>query len=410
MTATTGPGQAARGADLVDLAASDAAATSESERREVSAGAHFRALDGYRAMAALMVVMTHIATTTGLSSTNSVGHVLARFDFGVPLFFLMSGFLLYRPWARAAFDGRPRPALRRYAVRRAARILPLYWVVVLATFLVLPEARSAPPSTWLIHLAGLQIYIGPGIVQGLSQTWSLCTEIAFYVALPLFGLWGLGRRSRTPQQMWRRQIVMIVVLALVAVVYNTVASANGVLPFRQGVWLPAYLDWFGAGMLLALVEVRSRQPNPPALARTIRTAAMDRWACLAVFVAVFAVASTPIAGSYDFGQTSPWESMFKHELYLVAAAALLAPGILAADKGWPSFFARTWPRRTGLISYGIFLWHLLFIRLLLGWLDIPVFSGHALELLVCTLPITLAVATVTYVAVERPPQRWAHRR
>ncbi len=375
----------------------------------MSGGAHFDALDGYRALAALMVMLTHVATTTGLSSTNEFGHLLARCDFGVPLFFLMSGFLLYRPWVRTALEGRARPHLGRYALRRAARILPLYWVVVITTMLVLPEIRPVPFEAWWIHLLGLQIYIGPGIVQGLSQTWSLCTEMSFYVVLPLLGMWGVGRRARSSESLWRRQMTLVMAMVFLATLYNAIASIQGVLPFRQGVWLPAYLDWFAAGMLLALVEVRSRLAEPPAFVRLVVAVANDRWSCVAVFCSLFVIAATPIAGSFDFGETSPWQSMIKHELYLVAAAALLLPGVLASSRGWPALFARKWPRRIGLISYGIFLWHLLFVRLLLLWLDIPVFTGHALTLFAALLPLTLAVATLTYRIVERPAQRWAHR-
>ena len=128
--------------DTVSTGTVSSTPSAESTQREVSAGAHFDALDGYRAIAALMVLLTHVATSTGVSVSAGVwGHVLARFDFGVPLFFLMSGFLLYRPWARASLEGRPRPDLRRYAIRRAARILPLYWVVVVVTLAFLPEIQ-----------------------------------------------------------------------------------------------------------------------------------------------------------------------------------------------------------------------------------------------------------------------------
>lgn len=383
--------------------------SAESQRREMSGGAHFAALDGYRAVAAIMVLLTHVATTTALSRASTLGHVLARFDFGVPLFFLMSGFLLYRPWARSAFEGRPRPALGRYAVRRAARILPLYWVVVATTMLVLPEIRPVSFEQWWTHLLALQIYVGDGIVEGLSHTWSLCTEIAFYVVLPFIGLAGLGRRTRTPEQAWRRQIAMLSVLVATAVVYNVVQAFRGATPFREAVWLPAFLDWFAAGMLLALVDVRRRLPDPPRLVRLVVAVAQDRTSCLVVFAALFAIISTPVAGSYDFGQTTPTQTLAKHALYLGAAFMLLLPGVLRADAGWPSLLARRGPRRVGLVSYGIFLWQLLLLRLLLAVLDIPVFSGHALELVVILLPTTLAVATLTYALVERPVQRWAHR-
>ena len=84
-------------------------AIAESQQLEVSGGVHFAGLDGYRAVAALMVVITHVAFSTGVvTTTGTWGHLLGRLDFGVALFFLMSGFLLYRPWVRAEIRRRHR--------------------------------------------------------------------------------------------------------------------------------------------------------------------------------------------------------------------------------------------------------------------------------------------------------------
>jgi peptidoglycan/LPS O-acetylase OafA/YrhL len=120
------------------------------------------------------------------------------------------------------------------------------------------------------------------------------------------------------------------------------------------------------------------------------------------------VAVTPIGGSYDFTPTAPWESMIKHWLYLWCAFFLLLPG-LVGGRGWTRQLTRTIPRRIGLISYGIFLWHLVLLRMLMPALHIPFFTGRGVLVLALLLPLTLVVATITYRLVERPAQRWAHR-
>jgi len=383
-------------------------APAESVVRELSAGAHFASLDGYRAVAALMVLMTHVAYTTGAVVTGTVGHMLGRFDFGVPLFFLMSGFLLYRPWVRASLEGRSTPDVRRYAVRRAARIVPLYWVVVVFTLLLLPEIRPVPAQQWWVHLLGLQIYQVQGAIEGLSQTWSLCTEISFYVALPVFGAVALGRRRRTVSAASRRHAYLLSALVVVALCYQILKVTTNVLPLQAGYWLPFYLDWFAAGMGLAVIEVRSRLPHPPAVVRAAVEMARDPWVSLVLAGALFAVAVTPIGGSYDFTPTAAWETMIKHWLYLGCAFFLLLPGVLGGG-AWTRLLARPVPRRLGLISYGIFLWHLVLLRLLMPLLHIAFFSGEGLLVAAVLLPVTLVVATVTYRLVERPAQRWAHR-
>jgi peptidoglycan/LPS O-acetylase OafA/YrhL len=399
--------------DTVSTGTVSSTPSAESTQREVSAGAHFDALDGYRAIAALMVLLTHVATSTGVSVSAGVwGHVLARFDFGVPLFFLMSGFLLYRPWARASLEGRPRPDLRRYSIRRAARILPLYWVVVVVTLAFLPEIQPVTADLWLSHLLAIQIYLPTGVLEGLSQTWSLCTEISFYLVLPLIGLAATTRASASPEQRWRRQLIVMSALIVGSLAYNFYNVFTDALPYQAGFWLPAYLDWFAAGMVLALVEVRSRQASPPALVRVITTIGRDQVTCLVLFGAFFVIALTPAAGSYDFTPTAPWETLIKHWLYLGAAFFLLLPGIVspAQPTGWVRSLTTPVPRALGLISYGIFLWHLVLLRLLAYWLDIPYFSGEFWLLLGSLLVLTLPIAWVTYLLVERPSQRWAHRR
>ena len=376
--------------------------------REVSAGAHFASLDGYRAVAAIMVLLTHVAYSTGAVVTGTAGHVLGRFDFGVPLFFLMSGFLLYRPWVRASLEGRTRPGVRRYALRRAARILPLYWVVVVFTLLLLPEIRPVAPSQWWVHLLGLQIYQVQGAIEGLSQTWSLCTEISFYVVLPFLGAAALGRKRRWVRDPLRRQLYLLGGMAVAALGFQTLKVWTDVLPLQAGYWLPFFLDWFAAGMGLAVLEVRSRLADPPRLVRAAMTLGADPWTSLVIAGSCFVTAVTPLGGSYDFTPTAPWETMFKHWLYLGCAFFLLLPGVLGG-RGWTKALARPVPHRLGLISYGIFLWHLVLLRMLMPFLHIPFFSGQGLVVAAVLVPVTIAIATVTYRLVERPAQRWAHR-
>ena len=391
-------------------ATADVADAGPSVHRERSAGVHFDALDGYRAVAALLVVTTHVAFNTGLVGRGGLGSsVLARFDVGVALFFLMSGFLLYRPWARAALEGRARPGIRRYAVRRAARILPLYWLVVVVTLALLPEIQPVPAADWWRHLLAVQIYTPSGSVEGLTQTWSLCTEIAFYAALPVLGLLGLGRR-RDPSRAWRRQLVLVTALVVLATGWNVAVHVAQALPTWTGTWLPAYADWFAAGMLLALVEVRSRLPSPPALVRVLQSLARDQWTSIVLALSLFLVAATPAGGPYDLRPSDGWDSLTKHWLYLLAAGCLLLPGVLGGDGPVSRGMSARVPHRLGLISYGIFLWHLVVLRAVLDVLDIPVFSGKSLLVGTLTLATTLAVSTATYVTVERPAQRWAHRR
>jgi peptidoglycan/LPS O-acetylase OafA/YrhL len=157
----------------------------------------FPALNAVRAAGALMVVLTHAAFNTGRINDGWVGAMLARFDFGVTLFFVLSGFLLSRPWFLAAALGRPGPSGRHYLWKRALRILPLYWVVVVVAFLVDPLNDDATWEDWVSQLTLTQLYRHDLLASSLTQMWSLCTEVAFYLVLPLLCVLLTGRRPTT---------------------------------------------------------------------------------------------------------------------------------------------------------------------------------------------------------------------
>lgn len=81
-------------------------------------------LTGVRAVAALLVVGTHAAYTTGKYTHGYWGLVGSRMEIGVPIFFVLSGYLLFRPWVKSAATGGPPPSLSRYVWHRVRRIMP----------------------------------------------------------------------------------------------------------------------------------------------------------------------------------------------------------------------------------------------------------------------------------------------
>jgi peptidoglycan/LPS O-acetylase OafA/YrhL len=91
---------------------------------------HFECFDGLRAIAAVSVLLLHTAWTSGFTSRSSLGIYTSRLEIGVSVFFLISGFLLYRPFAVSHFVGRDQPDAGRFWVRRLLRIVPAYWLAL----------------------------------------------------------------------------------------------------------------------------------------------------------------------------------------------------------------------------------------------------------------------------------------
>jgi peptidoglycan/LPS O-acetylase OafA/YrhL len=113
--------------------------------------------DGLRAIAALTVVSYHVALRSGLTRSAWFGPVWWELKGGVAIFFVISGALLYLPYARALRDRSGLPDWRGYARRRAVRIVPAYWVVLTVMAVGPFHAAIFGPDAWRYY--GLsQIY------------------------------------------------------------------------------------------------------------------------------------------------------------------------------------------------------------------------------------------------------------
>ncbi|MFF0739934.1 acyltransferase family protein [Streptomyces sp. NPDC004111] len=364
------------------------------------------ALDGLRAVAALLVIALHVGIYTGqvasswlgIGEAGPLGPVISRFTVGVPVFFVLSGLLLYRPYANAARDGRQPPSTGRYLWHRVLRILPVYWVVALVSLVwfgrdTLGELWPALRTFLLLH-----IYAPEPIPLGITQTWSLATEVAFYVVLPVLALalHPLLRRGRAGTVFGVLAVVEL--LTLGSLVATHVPSA-GAYPLPS-LWLPEYAGYFAAGMALAVLAARPDGP-PAAVRRLVRRP----WWCWGVALLAYVVVSTPVSGS-TLRYPTVAEALVEHLLYLVVAVALIAPLALGSGTGGPArLLAGRVPAWLGRVSYGLFLWHMVVVE---GWLRITGQRAGSAEFWVLfpvTVLLTVALAGLAHYAIERPVSR-----
>jgi peptidoglycan/LPS O-acetylase OafA/YrhL len=170
-------------------------------------------LDGLRAIGALAVVTTHVGFHTGTSLNGPFAGILARLDIGVAIFFAISGFLLYLPHAVAWFEGTLPPLTLPYLRNRALRILPALWLAVVLAAVLVPHKDSVTWATYLQHATLTQIYFHGLAADGLTQLWSLATEVAFYLLLPGLAklLTGYERPTRRSVR-WRLVVLGALVL------------------------------------------------------------------------------------------------------------------------------------------------------------------------------------------------------
>lgn len=373
-----------------------------------SARRRFGGLDGLRAFGALGVLCTHVGFESGDALRGPFKGLLSRLDAGVAIFFVISGFLLYRPHLVAMVQARSRPATRAYFWHRALRILPALWIATALAAVLLPHSRRVDLGLYLRHATLIHIYFENHQLAGLSQMWSLATEAAFYALLPLLA-WLQCRGGFANRRDVRRQLLVLGIFFVAGPVWMAVMASHG-YP-SSGLWLPGYLGWFGAGMALAVWQVARSEGLLPD--RYLGKLADNPGTVWAGALAVFALATSPLAGPYDLSPASPGQAATKNLLYVVLAVMIVFPAVGAVSESAEPKVVRVLGGRVGHylgdISYGVFAYHVVVLGVVERLTGHVVFTGSFATLFWLTLAVSVVLASLSYRLIERPIMRRGRR-
>lgn len=364
----------------------------------------FPALDTLRFVGALAVLTTHVAFWAGDYTVGGAwGTLLARLDVGVALFFVLSGFLLSRPWLARSLDRRPAPATGHYLWKRALRILPLYVITAVLALALIGDNAGRSAGQWVTTLLMLDTFADSPDPAGLTHMWSLAVEVSFYLVLPLLMLLALGRGG------FRAGRLGLVLGAMVAVTcwwHLDGAARAGSLTGNPLQWLPAYLAWFALGIGLAAVHELHTRGRHPRLTAPLVALGRQPGVCWALAAGLLLVSATPLAGPSMLAAPTAAESLTKSLLYAVIGLLVVVTGVYApAGGGYLRVMTHPWARHLGVISYGLFALHLPVLHLVMhvtGW---TLFQVDLVPLWALTLVSSLVVAEVAYRVVERPALR-----
>ena len=366
---------------------------------------HFELFDALRGIAVVSVIAFHVASITdklGRGLSGRTAEVLGAQ--AVIVFFVISGFLLYRPFVAARVAGRREPSLKRFGRRRAGRILPAYWVAL--TLLALyPGITGVFSDDGWRYYAFLQLYSTDTINQGIPVAWTLCVEVTFYLTLPL---WVIAARRLSP----RGDLLALAAIGVAGALLQLLA-ARQVIPRLWADALSGQLAWLTLGMGLAVWSV-VREAGPPGV--VVRRPELC-WAVALLGLAGL-VALTP-----DGGLAGLVTALSQPEDVPRAVAKIVCSVALAAGFVLPAVFgerAGGLPRRVlawapvaflGTVSYSLYLYHLTIAQLLGFQTDPFHFEATGLGLaddvntpvlLVLTLALAGAIAAVSFRWVERP--------
>jgi len=377
--------------------------------------------DFLRAAACMLVLLHHVAFRLDLNKApeglRPVLDFMVMGSFGVAVFFVLSGFLLARPFWLALDRGEAMPDLGVFALRRAARILPGFWLaLVVSLVLSITVSGSALDGEQVVRfLAGFFLvsdwhWLTLFPVDNNGPLWSIGFEVTSYLLLPLClaALFALGHGG------WPARLAWLGVIGLVLVVHAAVVQWAPIDEIERGwnhglvggakAWMPrfnpiGFFAIFALGALAAGVQVQVAH---------LRHWAFDVIGLLAVLAAGWVMASHIGGLNEGFG----WLGIpygFPAMPLAIGVALVALPSSVMVGR----LLDNRLSRYVADISFGIYIWHFLVIGLLARLVP-PAFNSSGddawtiwLWSTAATLVISFAVATASFYLLERPVVTWA---
>jgi peptidoglycan/LPS O-acetylase OafA/YrhL len=304
--------------------------------------------------------------------------------FGLCIFFLLSSYLIVTILLREK-DKTGTVSLTSFAARRVLRIWPLYFLILAIAFIIGQFCTNVAISghallAFSILLGNLYILKHGWVLETINPLWSLSVEEQFYLAIPGLTRAG-GRRALT--------IVCWLTLALSYAVLIWLGHRQSIA--IVGVWANSFVQFqfFAAGSLIALTfsQRKLRLSNP-----------------LRLVIALLGFILWYIASSryriLQFSPSSAGELVPGYLLLLTGTVAIFL-AVLDSDVKVPKAFLYL-----GKISYGLYLFHQLFLWLVFStgssWPPFLFLSNHLAIGEVVALSATLAAASLSYHFFERP--------
>jgi peptidoglycan/LPS O-acetylase OafA/YrhL len=311
-----------------------------------SVPSYLPALTGIRAVAAYLVFLHHFNPFQADGAYSLLHYILLEFHIGVPIFFVLSGFLITFRYAESSHW--TSSWWKHYLGNRFARIYPMFFLVTCLNFLwVYHQESTFDITVWLANILLLRGFFEHIIYSGIAQGWSLTVEECFYLLAPI-----VFRVS-----VWYRQWLWLIPFALLTLGCLLVWLCQ---PFAEFYGLFANLKFmllftifgrcfeFFAGIQLALwyKQGRLRQYGTPGLLTTI--------GCLMTIAVVSGLVWT--RGTYAYGQEHPF-GVSLNNTALPGSIVVLFAGLLTERTKLQQLLSSQLFQVLGKSSYVFYLIH-----------------------------------------------------
>jgi len=291
--------------------------------REGSSASRLAELDALRGLAAMAVVLFHYTVQAPkiVPSIETVGHGFAFGEYGVHLFFAISGFVIFMTLERTKTSA-------AFAFSRFTRLFPAYWAAIALTtiveWLLGQPALLQSAQVIAVNLTMLQGFVYVPAVDGAY--WSLTVELAFYACM--WALWRAGWLGRI-------EAVLIVWISL-RIVWLLFPSTPWML---ASLLLVNYIAFFAIGIAAFRVRAGARRWHdqvPVLLAGLVCTALVDGALLTTIYCGTVAIFVALVSGGIRFlnARVLVWLGALSYPLYLVhqnvgyaVIAALEAAGL-----------------------------------------------------------------------------------
>ena len=393
---------------------------------------HLSGLDGMRAIACLLVIFHHIVQRLSMEITTGNSKEIQSFfvfvaNSGTSIFFVLSGFLLSYPFWKRYLENKDMPSIKEYTVKRAARIIPGFYVALIVSVIITLVLKIDSEYFWKRTIAAFTFTSGfsyktffPSDIS--APLWSISLEVFWYILLPVFMI--ILFKISKKRNLLKGVAFWIGVIFLVCIVNKYIHTYFTPDDFQKGwqfgnvggakLWMPNYnpialFAQFIFGVLASGITIGiSKLEHKISYIKNVGF--FDLLGILSIIAAVMLL--------WNFRYEPEFSHSIQNQPYFFPVFQILI-GIILISLCHSKFLGRIMDnpifKYTSKVSFGLYMWHSIIITLVTYlWVPNYIYGGiyNIKQWLIISIGIIIAsyiVASISYFLIERPIMNKANK-